>query len=582
MKRTNVSKTITELYGTGHFNPRSFEHRPNRSRRRLYAWALGLFLLSVALATALGLYLFARTPDSFTGERIVLVGEGNTNVGIAKDELYSLRITNNEEVDLTNVELFIGYAEGKQPGEKGSTMGIVKAGEGEEIVAINTWAIGTIKDGESKVFPLTMRFSGQEGTNVVLQFALNFQPKGFSSNLSTKLEQSFILGQSAVGFNIQGPGTAGVGSEVTLTVSIDQTLEGGAKADDWSLSLSYPENFKILSIEPKQNNSDPWRVGDLPVSAGMYKLTMIGTVSGKAGDKLTIAAELKPGGTDGPVIKKEKEIIIQSTVANIAIAATPAAGKKLQWNEQLNYKVTVNNTGAEALTDATVSVAMRGEDFWSADKIKINNNGFFEGGSVIWNLGEIKSGDRQILTFSFTARPEPLPNLTSVPAFIAKAVLRAKIGDEEMVVESEESNTKILANIELDTLGSFTAGPNPPLPGQETTYAITWKLGPTSSELKDVVMAGVLPKGVQWKSSADYNLGELKYDTETKTVTWRVSKIPKLTAPADIRFVLGVTPSDQPTNNLVIFPQTTFSAVDALAGETLELFATGVTLGGIR
>src|SRR3989338_4072605 len=155
--RYAVTKTITELYGTGHFNPRSFDHKPNRSRRRLYAWALGLFLLAVALATAMGLYLFARTPDSFTGDRVTLALEGNTSVAIGKDEVYAVQISNQEEVDLTNVEIFIGYTNGYNPSGSDPSFAIIKAGEGERAAANpNTWLIGNIKQGEVKVFPLTL------------------------------------------------------------------------------------------------------------------------------------------------------------------------------------------------------------------------------------------------------------------------------------------------------------------------------------------------------------------------------------------------------------------------------------------
>lgn len=586
--RANVSKTITELYGTGHFNPRSFDHKPSRSRRRLYAWALGLFLLAVALATFMGLYLFARTPDSFTGDRVSLFLEGNTSVSIGKDEVYALRVNNGEEVDLTNAAIFIGYTNGYNPSPGEPSFSIIKAGEGAKAAANpNTWIIGAIKQGETKIFPLTLRFSGQENSRVGVQFYLSFQPKDFSSSLSAKLEQSFTLGQSAVGFNIQGPNAAGSGSEVTLTIGIDKKDDNNIDVADWLLSFSLPDNFKLLAAEPAQNNKDPYRVGELPEEGGMHKLVLRGTVSGKAGDNIKVGAALRQG-ENGAAINKEKIITIQSTAAAVTIASTPAQGKKLQWNEELRYQVKLTNNGGAVLSDVSVSLVLGGENYWRSDSMQISDKGFFEGGNIIWDkttmpgLAEIKPQESQTLSFSLSSRAEPPANISGLPAFTAKATLRAKVGDEEVVVMSEENTAAILANIELDSVGSYASGPNPPLPGQETAFNITWQLGPTSSELKSAVWSAVLPKGVKWRNQAEYSLGELKYDESKNRVEWKASKITKLTEPIKISFQIGATPSGEVTNSYLIFDQTSFSATDSLAGEVLELFTTPVKLSDIK
>ena len=139
-----------------------------------------------------------------------------------------------------------------------------------------------------------------------------------------------------------------------------------------------------------------------------------------------------------------------------------------------------------------------------------------------------------------------------------------------------------MANIELDSVGSYASGPNPPLPGQETAFNITWQLGPTSSELKSAVWSAVLPKGVKWRNQAEYSLGELKYDESKNRVEWKASKITKLTEPIKISFQIGATPSGEVTNSYLIFDQTSFSATDSLAGEVLELFTTPVKLSDIK
>lgn len=586
MKRPNVTKTITQLYGTGHFNPRSFDRKP--SGRRLYIWAISLFLAAVALATALGIYLFAGTPDSFTGERVVLALEGPTGVKIGDDETYALRIANNEEVDLEGAELFIGYTAAERPSDS-PTFQIVKADNQDITDAKNTWSLGSIKQGETREFPLALRFSGQEGQRLAVAFNLNVRPKGFSSDYPIKLEQEFSLGQSVLNFSIAGPTAVGRGSEVTLTITIEKGEQNAfEKLEDWQLALSYPSSLKEVKIEPAKPESDNWRVGDLPLEDDAYHLVLKGKVDGSLGDKLKISAELKNPQDQSRSLKAEKEIVIQTTAAQVSVGMKPASGKKLQWGEEANFSVLVNNTGGDPLTNLTVSVNLVGEDFWRSDSLKIGSGGFFEGNNVIWDekttssLASLAAGEMATLTFSLSTRAEPSINLSAQPAITAKAKLTAKLGDEEIKVESEELAAKVLANIEFDVAGAYGNGNNPPLPGQETTFAVLLKIGPTSSELKDVVVSALLPKNVVWKSDTDYSIGELKYLPDSRKVEWRSSKLPKLTEPLTVRFSVGVTPADEVTNNLIIIPQTTLSAIDSLAGETLELYSTAVRLGDVK
>lgn len=595
MRRSNVTKTITQLYGTGHFNPRSFDRRP--SNKRLYLWAISLFLLAVALATALGIYLFAGTPDSFTGERVVLALAGPVNVRAGGDETFQLRITNNEEVDLEGAELFIGYTASERS-SVGPTFQIIKADNQDVVAAKNTWSLGSIKQSETLDFPLTLRFNGQVGQRLLVAFYLNVRPKGFSSDYSVKLEQEFSLGQLVLNFAIAGPTAVGRGSEATFTIIIEKGEQNAFdKMEDWQLALAYPASFQDVTTEPEKpaegwsasgRKDDFWRVGDLPLEDDAYRLAVKGKVEGSLGDKLKFSAELKNPQDASRALKAEKEIVIQTTAAQVTVAMQPASGKKLQWGEAANFNVLANNTGSETLTNLTVSVNLMGEDFWRSDSLKIGASGFFEGSSIIWDakttpaLASLGPGEIKTLTFSLTTRAEPNPNLSSQPAITAKAKLSAKLGDEEVIVESEELAAKVLANIEFDVAGAYSNGNNPPLPGQETTYAVLLKIGPTSSELKDVLVSASLPKNVVWKSDTEYSTGELRYSADSRKVVWRASKLPKLAEPLLIRFLVGVTPADEVTNNLVIIPQTALVATDGLAGETLELYSTAVRLGDIK
>lgn len=579
--RSKVSKTLTDLYGSGHYNPRSFTQRPPAERRRLYAWGISLLLLAIVLATGLGLYLFARTPDSFTGERVKFTLDGPVTAPIGGDSSYTAQIVNNEEVDLTDVEIFVGY--NQIADNAPAQVRVVRANDAEVIDNKNSWPLDTIKQGGTKTFSLVLRFSGQEGSELTLPLSLRFKPKGFSSDLKVDLEQKFLLSRSVINLSLAGPSAAAPGSELTFTAAIakNSSVES-AKLGDWMLRFNAPDSFKITGFEPaRPDNADSWRLGDLPLAGDNYQLVIHGTVAAVVGDKLTVSAELRSPEANAGVIKQEKAVTVQSSSATITLSAAPGSGKKLQWDEALIFKAVVTNTGDTALKSAVVSVNLVGEDWWQSDSLAIKSNGFFEGGNVNWDektvpaLASLEPKQSQILEFSLKTRTESRPaESTGAPAITAKAKLRAQSGDEEVVVDSDEVNTKILANVEFDASGSAVTG-------QSNAYTLVWKLDKSSSELKDLRISAPLGKNVKWLAVTDYSVGELTYNESSRSVIWQASKIPKITEPININFTVSLAPTDAAAS-AVLLSQSNFKATDSLANESLEMYANGVKVSDVK
>lgn len=578
--RSTSSKTLTDLYGSGHYNPRSFGPRPPAERRRLYAWGISLLLLAIVLATGLGLYLFARTPDSFTGDRVKFTLDGPVTAPIGGDASYTAQIVNNEEVDLTDAEIFVGY--NQIPDSASAQVRVARAGDSDVTDNKNSWPLGTIKQGETKTFNLVLRFSGQEGSELTLPLSLRFKPKGFSSDLKIDLEQKFTLSQAVVNLSLNGPSTAAPGSELTFTVVIPKNAgQESVKLGDWRLRFKTPDSLKIANFAPtRPEGTDSWRVGDLPVVGDSYQLVIHGTVAGVVGDNLIVSAELQSPEPNAGIIKQEKTVTVQSSSATITLAAAPGSGKKLQWDEALIFKAVVTNTGDTALKSAVVSVNLVGEDWWQSDSLAIKSNGFFEGGNVNWDektvpaLASLEPKQSQILEFSLKTRSEPPAESAGAPGITAKAKLQAKSGDEEVVVASDEIKTKILANVEFDLSGRVAGG-------QSDNYTLVWKLDKSSSELKDLRISAPLGKNVKWLGVTDYNVGELIYNESSRSVIWQASKIPKITEPININFTVSLAGADAAAS-AVLLSQSNFKATDSLANESLEMYATGVKIGDVK
>ncbi len=436
--------------------------------------------------------------------------------------------------------------------------------------------------------------NGDEGDLLELPYSITFQPRGFSSEFVVNSSKEFVLGEPLIDLEITGPDTASTDSEITLQVEIGGTRD--MEIDDLLLYFEYADDFSVISFSPDlEEDAEVWNVSDLEDNK-KYILQITGKITGELGDDARFVSYLKKENTSGTLIATEKNISIQSADISVLISASPAQGKKLQWGEQLNYTVIIENLGSYVARDVVVSVRLIGEELWSAGSISISDEGFFESGNIIWDaettsaLDSIRPEGDIELSFGLKTLDNPPKRFSGKPELVAVASIQSKFGDQDISVESNEMSINILAEMDFDVTGWYKSpegvtwgtGPNPPLSGQETTYAIIWTLGPTTSALKDLVYSAKLPSNVIYKHDTNYSVGEISYDVESRIVTWRASKVPQLDLPIEIRFMLGITPQSQTTNNTKLLEQTDIVVVDDAADEKLEFFGNAVTIGSTQ
>jgi hypothetical protein len=596
MKKKNISSTMRQIYGTGNFNPRRFDRRPKKSAKRLYMWGIGLFLLAVASVIFGGMYLFTSTTNSFTGEKIEVEFIGSVNPQIAQDEEYSLEITNNEDVALASVQLFINWPSSFEVLSDNASVSFVSSSIESNSEDNNTWDLGEIGARQTKEFNFTVRFSGEEGDIIELPYSLTLQPKGFSSDFVINESKDFSLGDPTIDLEISGPDSAPEESEISFEIEIGG-IEKSA-AENMFLHFEYPESFSVSELIPELEEDQEleiWKLSDLE-SNGKYSIKAKGDLEGKIGDKKRFIAFIKREGESGALIATEKTVEIQSADIGVSIIAKPAQGKKLQWGEQVNFTVNIENKGSYVARDIVVSVDISPEELWSDSSMSISNEGFFESGKIIWDssasskLDTIRPEGDVDLSFGFKTLSSPPNRFTGKPSIVAKASVQSKFGEQDISVESSDYSINVLAEVDFDVSGWYKSpegikwgeGPNPPLSGQETTYAIIWVLGPTSSALKDIEYRAKLPSNVVYKRDTNYSVGEITYDVEEREVVWRASRIPKLELPVEVRFMLGITPVSQATNSTKLLEQTDISIVDAAANEKLEFFGNAVTIGSTQ
>lgn len=593
----NITNAMRSIYGTGNFNPRRFEHKPKRSNRALYLWGLALFLFAVLAVVLLGMYVFGGTKESFTGNRVAFELSGERSPKTADDTGYTLTITNNEEVDLEDLELYIDWPEISDDPLAGvahfAASGIPATSE-----ANNTWELGNVAAGSAVDFRFTARFAGRAGAAVAIPFSLSFRPSSFTSVYTATHEETFTLGDATISLDISAPSVAAAGSEVLLSVRASGETLAGENQDAVFLELSLPAAFSVSSAapEPAEEGVLRWPISALAKAGGGYEVSINAALGASAGEKLSVGAKLVRENSDEELVSAQKEISVQNASIAVSVSAVPSLGKKLQWDERLDYSVTVKNTGTYVMRGVVVRLQLPNESLWDSSSLSAASGGFYESGNVFWDstttpaLDSVRPDASVSLALSLATSERPPRGFAGVPRLVAGLEVKARLGDQEVSVTSEENIVNILADVAFEVSGRYRSpegavvgtGPNPPQAGQETTYAVLWTVGPTTSGLRDLSLSTRLPSYVSWKNDSSLAVGEISFDAGTRNVTWKASRVPALELPIEVQFKVSVTPTSELSGSTVLAERSTLSVTDDAVGEAMEFFGNAVTLGNIE
>ena len=575
----NISMTMKKIYGTGNFNPRSFERRPKRPGYRLYLWGMVFFIFAIIGVVAAGLYIFASPSDSFIGDKISFEIEGNKNPNAASNEKFILKIRNNEEVVLQDLELFIDWNSALS-GNSSSAAHFISSEISPTSEANNTWDLGNLGSGQAKDFAFNARFVGPAGSEVEIPFSLTLRPEGFGSTFSVNHKETFSLGDPTIALSIDSPQTAQSKSKIILSILISGNSLAFGNVSELIARINFPESFSISKKVPEVKQGDPeneWILASLPREGDSYKISIEGSLEGSSGSKHKFSAFLARKGEDSALVSEEKEIMIQSPDASVSVSASPAQGKKLQWGEKVDYVVEIKNTSDFVMRNITASIGLGDDALWKADSLSIQNGGFFEGGNVLWDesgndqLASLRPGSPVALKFSFVTAEKLPSNFSSRPTLSIKAIVNAKIQDQDLAIESQDVKTNILADLDFN-LSARYKGPD--------EVEIIFKLGPTTSDLKDLEFSAPLGSGFEWKNESAYSIGELSFDSAANKAVWRASKVPAITDSIEVRFVAGISPNAN--SSTIVVDNSVLKVVDALADEAMEFFGNRISVSNIQ
>lgn len=118
-------------------------------------------------------------------------------------------------------------------------------------------------------------------------------------------------------------------------------------------------------------------------------------------------------------------------------------------------------------------------------------------------------------------------------------------------------------------------GPIPPKVGEETSYAIHWKISNVSNDISDVKVSAYLPTWARWNNKVFPQEENVSFNERTHEIIWDIGKMKNGTGvlddPREVVFQISVLPEvNQIKENIPIMTNTILTARDDFTGSNIR------------
>lgn len=590
---------IDEIYGDKSGEPeeslKEIRQSPRRPSVKVLLIAVGVLAVLVVFS-AVGFLTFNRKKH-FDEKHVVLNVEFLNEVPSGGEATLTYRVTNDEPVAIRNVELSVSAPEGwtfkrsePSPSDANSTL----------------WRMGTLPARASRAVAVTGVIVGEVGSVKTFNISVTYRPANFNYDFTAKRSASVSIGSSILELDLNGPSEASPGTKVTYTLTYTNaskdTLSGVR------ISGSFPASFESTSFDPEpREERRTWIIDELK-SGGTGTIAIEGTFSGSVGESVefTFLAELRRGS----VLERQVEVSVVVLLVESRLSLELSVNRKTSESvaapgEKLSYELAYRNESDLELRSVSLSVALSGDAF-DAKSFSDDYGTKLKEGSATWDpstvpeLASIKpqgSGkvrfNAKVLESPSITKGEPGPTVVARGSAKVESTPDGAGGDEGKVlaVTSTPLITKVTSKATLsvdpryygDQGEVFGLGPLPPTVGRTTVYRVSWFLGNTTNDLKDLTVVASVPTSVFWTGrNVATTAGDLTFDAQSRTVTWSLNRLPARVGQEqptlEAHFELSVTPSSSDVGLMpTLLEASKLTATDTFANSRVDVQRDRVT-----
>jgi hypothetical protein len=431
---------------------------------------------------------------------------------------------------------------------------------------------------------------GEQGQSITIPVEITYRISGSNAVFVKQESYTLTVTTAPLSVSVDAPSEAVSGQPFTIDAQVRSNATG--PIPNAVLQAEYPFGFTVTNATPAAGGSGSFSLGTLqPGDTKDVKIT--GTLSGTDAQDRVFHFTAGTADSSGSL-----SLAYTSKDASVAIAA-PFLATTLSLNgssdslsvpagQTVNATLSYTNTLAEAVTNASISVAFQGN---ALDSPSVRTNqGFFQSSNntivfdstTIPALASIPPGGTGTFSFTFSTQSAGVKNPT-LAAVVSIQGQRLDQANVPQSVNATVSNTiRVLSNLGISQQATHATGsienrgPVPPTPGQQTTYTIIWNAANSSNDIAGATAAATLPSYVTF-TGVSAPSGAFTYDSASRKVTWNIGDL-SAGANKQASFQVSLTPStSQVGTSPALVGPVMLSAYDRFAATQVSATSGSVT-----
>ncbi len=507
-----------------------------------------ILLFVLAIVAWSGFFLFTRGLFD-NDETLQLSIDGPEDIASGETTHYTIRYKNNGSVPIASLEMKLNLPD---------TFHIFTSVP--EPTDEDLWTIGSLSPGSDGAINIEGLFLAEVPSSQRIQALFTYKPANFSSDFQDIVNAKIDVEKSVVELALSGPQKALAGDQSSYTIDLQNT----SKEPVYNLRVVplFPSDFTITKSDPKiEEDKTYWEIQEIGPGE-LASISINGSFTSSASGEQTIKTQLGFIDDDVFLIQSEAEAVTDVLGGNLVFHAIVNGSNESQTaevGEILRTSIDFRNNGTETIHDLSFELILETDDGklpidWSRAEF---GDGKKIGGTLRWSeselsvLSKLNPTNEGVIDLS-------LPILDSITGKYADSFtmsLQAKLSKVGSVfsartIEATPIDISLNSDLRLTTQARyyngngepFGSGPLPPQVSQTTTYRVLWNLHNSLHDLDNVKVTTQLPKDVSFTEQTGVDVGEIKYNSTTRQVSWRIPKLSANVNRAQAWFDVAVTP----------------------------------------
>jgi len=563
----------------------------DRKRPRRWLGALvGLVLLgSIAGAAWIGFLVFGPMVSHPTPKLVVTI-DAPEEIASLETFTVTLAYENDSPQPITNVSLRANLPPEFE----------IKSSKPALSSDSSEWFVGSLDPGAKGKIELEGSLLAAPGSNALFQTITKYRPGNFNADFQDIASKSVILAGSKLKVAIDAPTEVAAGDKFTATYSV--TNDSKYELPTITLVPTIPDSLLVDKTDPALNDANEIILEKL-AAGETRKVTLNGTFSSNHGESENLGAKIKAKRVGATTAQSETVTSIKVLASDLEfrlIVNGTNSDSASDFGSKLRLSMIVKNNGKQPIKNLNLSATLDATpdnliDWAAFDKETIDDKSFQHKGESILITPKLNQNFEVVVhgtegTYSFTL---PLAKTAPADGKVFSVVVTGKAwamtGSNFRTKKEVETapftirmNSDVAMNAEaryFDKEGlPLGSGQLPPKVGEKTKFLVNWNLTNSIHELKDLELKAQLPEGVEWTGTSLAEAGAVGYELVTRTVTWKLQKLPTTMKSVNVQFEVELTPSQSQYDNFApLLTSTSLSAVDSVTGTLISQSADALT-----